>query len=135
MPGGDSRNRRRLNKGAGEHAHLLANEKELAMGRAINAELRKQSAPVDDVRLNAFVTAIAAQFQNYYELPLSVEVTSNLEKRDVSALPGGFLRIPLGAVLQAETETQLAFAIAHAVAHLPSVTMVANRSSVRRRFR
>ena len=98
----------------------VRHEKEIAFGRALNAELRRGTPAIQDAMLADYVSKLAGRLNVCAQspLPLTIEVTTNPTKCHISALPGGFLRIPLGAFTQSETETDFAFALAHAMAHV-----------------
>jgi hypothetical protein len=108
---------------------LLASEKEIAMGRAMNAELRNHTPGIDDEQIVAYASRIVDRFRERSPVPLTVEITSIRESARVSALPGGFLRIPIGAILRAESEADFARVVAHAVAHLAKRHHVASHDT------
>jgi predicted Zn-dependent protease len=99
-------------------ALLFVNEKELAIGRSMNERLRERTPAVEDGEITAYVAKVADRFRAQSPVPLTVEVTTSMDKRQFTSLPGGFIRIPLGAILQSDSEAVLAFIIAHAVAHI-----------------
>lgn len=73
-----------------------------------------------DAVLNGYLAKLAGRINERAQspFPLSIDVTRDTRRRLVAGLPGGFLRMPLGAVAEAATEQDLAFALAHGIAHV-----------------
>ncbi len=90
-----------------------------AMGSAINEELRRQSPPIEDALLAGYLTALAERINERARLPfpISIDLTRDAAQTGALGLPGGFLRLPLAALIKAPTERDVALALAHGMAH------------------
>jgi len=99
---------------------LISVPQEIAIGRAENAQLRKQMKEVRDPQVTAYVTrlgqrlAAAAPGAKY---PYSFQVADASEINAFS-LPGGPVWINRGVLRAAGSESQVAGALAHEIAHI-----------------
>ena len=94
-------------------ALVEGSEKELAFGRMLAADLRRGSPPIEDARISNYLARLADRLNQNAQspFPLVIDVTRDLVQRRVSGLPGGILRVPLGSIIGAATEADLAFAL------------------------
>lgn len=106
----------------GQAPRDFTREKEVALGRGLLADLRRQSPPIEDEPLQAYIAALVERLNVYARnaFALSADLTREMDQREVTALPGGFLRVPWGALLAAESEAELAGVLAHGLAHVVS---------------
>jgi endo-1,4-beta-xylanase len=95
-------------------------EKEVALGRALADDVRRNNRPIDDEALRSYVTSLVARLNQFAQspVPLSVEVVSAEGKNGPMALPGGFIFVPLKTLSAARDEAELAASLAHGLAHI-----------------
>ena len=86
------------------------------MGERIAAHIQERSQMLDDPALSAFVERIAGSLVDGLDEPVTVKLIDSEEKK-AYALPGGFLLVSSGLLLEAETEAELAALLAHGIAH------------------
>jgi endo-1,4-beta-xylanase len=95
-------------------------EKEVALGRGIAEDFRRRTRMVEDEALHNYVSALVGRVNQFAQspFPISVEVTAEAAKPDPNAMPGGFMFVPLGALLAARDEAELTGRLAHGLAHI-----------------
>jgi predicted Zn-dependent protease len=101
---------------------LVSVEQEIAIGKEVNAQIRRDTPEVRDadvVRYVRDVTRRLARVASGPRYPYSVAIA---DSRDVNAfaLPGGPIWIHRGAFEQATSEAQVASVLAHEIAHIAS---------------
>ena len=93
-------------------------EKEVALGRQLAAEIESKTAPLDDVGAVEFIAGIAGQLaQAAGAERLQIRVLES-PQANAHALPGGFLLVRSGLVVETETAAELAGILAHDIAHI-----------------
>jgi beta-barrel assembly-enhancing protease len=103
--------------GAGINFYSL--EKEIALGKQLAQEVERQAKFVDAPVPSEYLNRLAQNLARNSDL--KVPVTARMiDSGEVNAfaLPGGFLFVNAGIVLQAESEAELAAVIAHELAHV-----------------
>ena len=105
-------------------------EKEAALGTQIAAEFRKQAVAVKSDSIQAFAERTVHRLGLYFNSPFpwKVEVVTGLYADPMDepvSVPGGYIFIRAGLLLNARTEDEFAGMVAHAMAH------VARRDSTR----
>jgi predicted Zn-dependent protease len=99
---------------------LVSVQDEIAIGRQAQAEVRKQTPPLADAAVLAYVTRIGRQLASHARgarYPYSFSV-ANYREINAFALPGGPIWVNRGAIEAAGTEAQLAGVLAHEIAHV-----------------
>jgi predicted Zn-dependent protease len=94
-------------------------EKQIALGRAMAADLETQAAPLDDVVAVEFVEGMARRLADASGTRTFLVV--RLLDSPVSAahaLPGGFLLVRSGLLAAVETSAEFAGMLAHQIAHI-----------------
>ena len=93
--------------------------REAVLGRELAAEVERQHALLGDRGADAFVARLAAPLAVAAGLPyrLTVKVLAT-DEPFATTLPGGYLYLSAGVIARAESEEDLARALAHQVAHL-----------------
>ncbi len=98
----------------------LGSSHEIAIGRSIVNELRKQGVIVEDPELNEYIQelgdrlAVGGNEGNHrYTFFLVKDDSIN-----AFALPGGFIGVHTGLVARTRTESELASVLAHEIAHV-----------------
>src|SRR5215471_9621001 len=93
--------------------------KEVAMGRQLAADVDRQGKFVDDPVVSEYVNRVGQNLALHSDakIPFTIKV---LDSDDVNAfaLPGGFLYVNKGAILAADTESELAGVMAHEIGHV-----------------
>jgi predicted Zn-dependent protease len=94
-------------------------EKEIALGKQLAQEIERQAKIVDDPLPAEFINRLAQNLarNSDLKLPITAKMVQS-EEVNAFALPGGFLFVNSGLVLKAETEAELASAMAHEIAHV-----------------
>jgi len=100
----------------GKGVNFYSVEKELALGRQLAADVERQTTIVHDPVIEAYVNRIGAKLARDSDARMAVTIRV-IESRDVNAfaLPGGFIFVNTGLILQADSEAELAGVIAHSV--------------------
>ena len=107
------------NRDVGTGVNFYSIEKEIAMGKQLAQEVEREARLVDDPVPAEFINRLAQNLARNSDL--KVPVTAKLIESDqvnAFALPGGFLFVNSGLLLKAETEAELAGAMAHEIAHV-----------------
>jgi predicted Zn-dependent protease len=94
-------------------------EHELALGKQLSAELERQVKLSDDAILSEYVNRVAQKItrQSDATLPVTVRI---IESGDLNAftLPGGHIYLNSGLLRLTESESELAFVLAHEIGHV-----------------
>ncbi|MEE9235282.1 MAG: M48 family metallopeptidase [Candidatus Acidoferrales bacterium] len=108
--------RRDINKGSWNFYSL---EKEIQLGQQFAAQLEAQSGLVRDPVVVGFVDDLVQNLARHSDarLPFTVKVIDS-DEVNAFALPGGFLYVTTGLILEARTEAELAGLLAHEMAHV-----------------
>ena len=107
------------NRDVGKGVNFYSLEKEMALGKQLAQEVEREAKLVDDPIPAEFINRLAQNLARNSDI--KVPVSSRLiDSGEVNAfaLPGGFLFVNSGLVLKAETEAELASAMAHEIAHV-----------------
>ena len=103
----------------GKGVNFYSLEKEIALGKQMAQEVERSAKLVDDPFPAEYINRLAQNLARNSDL--KVPVTAKLiDSAEVNAfaLPGGFLFVNTGLILKAETEAELASAMAHEIAHV-----------------
>jgi len=94
-------------------------EREMALGKVLAKEMERTSQIVDDAVISEYVNRVGQNLalNSDAKMPLTIKVIRDDEVNAVS-LPGGFLFVNTGLLLAADTESELAGAMAHEIAHV-----------------
>lgn len=105
---------------AQQDLNLDSAEKEKALGEQYASEIRRQSQPLADPLVQAYVDRIGRQLVNGLtdqRLDYRFDVTSNRDQTEPFALPGGYVFVPFRIFLVARDEQEFAGTLAHAIGH------------------
>lgn len=98
----------------------LGSSHEIAIGRSIVNELRRQGVIVEDPELNEYIQVLGDRLavggnngDHHYSFFLVKDDSIN-----AFALPGGFIGVHTGLVTRTRTESELASVLAHEIAHV-----------------
>jgi len=99
---------------------LVSMEEEIAIGKQVNAEVRKEMPPLADTQVNAYVRSIGEQLVRHAGGPKYPYSFGVIDYREINAfaLPGGPIWVHRGVLMSATNESQVAGVLAHEVAHI-----------------
>lgn len=108
--------RRDINQGSWNFYSL---EKEIEMGHQLAAEVEARSLLVEVPEVTEFVDDVVQNLARNSDarLPFTVKIIDS-DELNAFALPGGFLYVNTGLILEAQTEAELAGILAHEIAHV-----------------
>jgi predicted Zn-dependent protease len=101
------------------HRSLISEEKEIAIGKEYASQIDKSAKILKDPVINEYVNRVAQNLARNSDLkvPLTVKVIDD-PTINAMALPGGFLYVNSGLILNADEESQIAGVMAHEIAHV-----------------
>jgi len=93
-------------------------EQEMAMGKQLAAEVEKQSKMVDDPILGEYLNRVGQNLARNSDakMPITFRIIDS-DSVNAFTLPGGFIFVNSGLIRLAQTEAELAGAVAHEIAH------------------
>ncbi|MBI4907323.1 MAG: M48 family metalloprotease [Acidobacteria bacterium] len=94
-------------------------EKERVLGEALAAGVRRQSKPLEDARVDAYVKRVGAQLVAQLPgsaFPYNFEVIVS-EATEPISLPGGHIFVPANLLLSTQNEAEFAGVLAHSISH------------------
>jgi len=99
--------------------NLYSLEKEIAMGKAMAADIARNVRIVDDPVIAEYVNRLGQNLarNSDTEVPFVIQVIDD-DSINALSLPGGFLFVNTGLLLHAESEAEVAGAMAHEIAHV-----------------
>ena len=94
-------------------------EKEMALGKQLSQQLEKNQKLVSDKLITEYVNRLGQNLARHSDtkIPLTVKVVEGLDPNAIT-LPGGYIYVQTELIRTADTEAQLAGAIAHEIAHV-----------------
>lgn len=108
--------KRKINKG---QIDFYSSEKEVEIGRRLAAEVERNSRLIEDPVVSEYVNRLGQNIVLHSDatIPFAIRV---IDSPDVNAfaLPGGFLYVNSGLLLEADSEAQVAGVMAHEIAHV-----------------
>lgn len=104
-------------------------EKEVALGRALAAEIDKQAKFIDDPVITEYVNRVGQNIVLHSDarVPFTIKVIDS-DEVNAFALPGGFFYVNKGLILAADNEAELAGVMAHEIAHVAARHAVENQT-------
>lgn len=93
-------------------------EREMAMGKQLATEVEKESRMVDDPILSEYVNRVGQNLARNSDakIPITFKIIDS-DTVNAFTLPGGYIFVNSGLIRLAQTEAELAGAIAHEIAH------------------
>jgi beta-barrel assembly-enhancing protease len=125
--------KRKLNGGSDKFFGWLggSQEKEIAIGRQLAAEVEQQAKMVDDPLITEYVNRVGQNIVLHSDakIPFTIKV---IDSDDVNAfaLPGGFFFVNKGLILAADNESELAGVMAHEIAHVAARHAMENQGKM-----
>jgi predicted Zn-dependent protease len=94
-------------------------QKERALGEAMAAAIDRQAKFVADPDINNYVDRLGQKIarNSDAEVPFTIKVIDSADLR-AFALPGGFLYVDKGLIMEVDSEAELAALMAHEIAHV-----------------
>jgi predicted Zn-dependent protease len=94
-------------------------EKEIALGRELSKHLEKYSKLVTDPLITEYVNRLGQNLARHSDtkIPVTVKVIEG-DGPNAVTLPGGFIYVQTGLIRTADSEAELAAAMAHEIAHV-----------------
>ena len=107
---------RDINKGS---VNLYSLEREIALGQQLSSQVEASSRLLRDSRVQGFVDDVVQNLvrNSDTQVPFTVKIIDS-DEVNAFALPGGYLYVNTGLILEAETESELAGVLAHEIAHV-----------------
>ena len=114
----------------GKGVNFYSIEQEMALGKQLAVEVEKQSKIVDDPILSEYVNRLGQNLTRNSDakIPVSFKIIDS-DSVNAFTLPGGYVFVNSGLIRLAQTEAELAGAMAHEIGH------VAARHSTRQQTR
>lgn len=125
--------KRKVNGGSDKFFGWLggSQEKEIALGRQLAAEVEQQVKLVEDPMVTEYVNRIGQNIVLHSDakIPFTIKV---IDTDDVNAfaLPGGFFFVNKGLILAADNESELAGVMAHEIAHVAARHAMENQGKM-----
>ncbi|HTM51394.1 MAG TPA: M48 family metallopeptidase [Bryobacteraceae bacterium] len=121
------------NRDIGKGVNFYSIEKEIALGKQLAEEVRRQSKLVEDPLIAEYVNRLGQNLARNSDagIPFSFQIVEG-EQLNAFALPGGFIFVNTGLIEATETEAELAGAMAHEIAHVAArhMTRQATRAKI-----
>lgn len=94
-------------------------DKEIALGKQLADEVERTAKVIDDPLVAEYINRLGQNLSRNSDskVPFSFKIVDD-PAVNAFALPGGFLFVHTGLILQAETEGELAGVLAHEIAHV-----------------
>jgi len=121
------------NRDVGKCINLYSIDREIAMGKQLADEVAKQARMFDDPTIGEYVNRLGQNIvrNSDAKVPVTFRII-DADDLNAFALPGGFIFVHTGLIKVAETEAELAGAMAHEVAHVAArhMTCQATKSQI-----
>ena len=111
----------------GKGVNFYSMEKEMALGRQLAQEVRRQAKVLDDPLITEYVNRVGQNLvrNSDAKVPFTFEVIDGPEV-NAFALPGGYVFVYTGLIKMADEEDEFAGALAHEIAHVAARHMTRN---------
>ena len=107
------------NRNVSGKVNFYSLEKEMALGKALAADVERQAKLISDPVIAEYVNRIGQNLvrNSDAKVPFTIKV---IDSEDVNAfaLPGGYFFVNSGLILKADNEAELAGVMAHEIAHV-----------------
>jgi predicted Zn-dependent protease len=121
------------NRDVGKCINLYSIEKEIALGKQLADEVTKQARMFEDPTIGEYINRLGQNLvrNSDAKVPVTFRVI-DADDLNAFALPGGFIFVHTGLIKVAETEAELAGAMAHEIAHVAArhMTCQASKSQI-----
>ena len=94
-------------------------EKEMAIGKGLSQQLERQAKLLNDKLVTEYVNRLGQNLARHSDtkIPLTIKVIEG-DEPNANTLPGGYIYVNTGLIKMADTEAELAGAMAHEIAHV-----------------
>jgi beta-barrel assembly-enhancing protease len=94
-------------------------EKEMTLGKELSRELERHKTLVTDKQVTEYVNRLGQKLASHSDakIPLTIKVIEGDDPNAIT-LPGGFIYVQTGLLRTADTEAELAAAMAHEIGHV-----------------
>src|SRR3954469_8433926 len=121
------------NRNVAKGINFYSIEKEIALGKQLAEEVRRQSKLLDDPIVTEYVNRLGQNLvrNSDAKVPFTFQIVEG-DQLNAFALPGGFIFVNTGLIEATETEAELAGAISHEIAHVAArhITRQATRGQI-----
>jgi beta-barrel assembly-enhancing protease len=125
------------NRDVGKGLNVYSIDREIALGRQLAQEVRRQAKILDDPIVTEYVNRLGQNLvrNSDAKVPFTFEVIDD-DTPNAFALPGGFVFVHTGLIKIASEEDELAGAMAHEIAHVAArhMTRQATRTELANAF-
>jgi predicted Zn-dependent protease len=99
--------------------NFFSMEREMAVGKQLSQELERHSTLVTDKAITEYVNRIGQKLVGHSDakIPVTIKVIEG-DEPNATTLPGGYIYVQTGLLRTADTEAELAAALAHEIAHV-----------------
>jgi Zn-dependent protease with chaperone function len=106
-------------RGIGKGVNLYSFEKERSLGQAMAAAIDSQTKLVTDRNINDYISHLGQKIarNSDAQVAFTIKVIDSPGLRTF-ALPGGFLYVEKGLIMEVDSEAELAALMAHEIAHV-----------------
>lgn len=107
------------NRNVASGINFYSQEKEIALGKQLAEEVRRQSKLLDDPIVGEYINRLGQNLVRNSDasVPFTFQVVKG-DQLNAFAFPGGFVFVYTGLIEATETEAELAGAMAHEIAHV-----------------
>ncbi len=107
------------NRDVGKCLNMFSLEKEIALGKQLSEEVKRQARLNDDPLISEYVNRVGQNLARNSDakVPFTFQVIED-ETPNAFALPGGFIFVNTGLIKIADEEDEFAAALAHEIAHV-----------------
>ena len=121
------------NRDVGKGVNLYSLEKEIALGKQLAEEVRRQAKVVEDPLISEYINRIGQNLvrNSDAKVPFTFQVIEG-NSPNAFALPGGYVFVYTALIKIADEEDELAAAMAHEIAHVAArhMTRQATKSQI-----
>ena len=121
------------NRDVGKGINFYSIEKAMALGQQLAIEVEKQAKMVDDAIVGEYVNRLGQNLARNSDakMPITFKLIDS-DSVNAFTLPGGHVFVNSGLIRVAETEAELAGAVAHEIAHVAArhITRQETRSQI-----
>jgi predicted Zn-dependent protease len=121
------------NRNVGSGINFYSIEREIALGKQLAEEVRRQSKLLDDPTVGEYINRVGQNLVRNSDatVPFTFQVVEG-DQLNAFAFPGGFVFVYTGLIEATETEAELAGALAHEIAHVAArhITRQATRGQI-----
>ena len=125
--------KRKINSGSDKFFGWLggSQEKEIALGRQLAAEVEQQAKLVQDPIVTEYINRVGQNLVLHSDakIPFTIKVIDS-DEVNAFALPGGFFFVNRGLILAADNESELAGVMAHEIAHVAARHAMENQGKL-----